>query len=353
MTSTVDPSYKRPPAATRWTVVLGVPLAAAVITYAGSFLIPPRYTAMTVFLPPQQQQSSASMALQSIGMLAGLSGGGLGLKNPVDQFVSMLQSTSIRGRLLDRFDLMKVYDEDLREDASKELLRRTRVSGGKDGLITIEVEDTDQKRAADLANAYVDELKGLLSQLALTDAQRQRAFLEQQLGKVKEALSRAEASLQQSGVGEGALKVSPDAAVAQLAEVHGRVAAAEVQLQTLRSVMTENAPEVQQLKESLAALKAQRSSLNRADTKSGDAGYIARVREFKYQETLFELLSKQFELAKVDEAREGTTVQVIDRASPPERRSSPKRMTLAGIAFAVALVGTLLWRRRVQATHAG
>lgn len=328
-----------------------LPIAAGVGVYFLTFLIPPRFTATTVFLPPQQQQSTASAALQSIGMLTGLGGGSLGMKNPIDQYVSLTLSNAIRQHIVNRFELAKIYDEDIPEDARRELLKRTRVIGGKDGLITLEVDDTDPVRAANMANAYVEELAGLLNQLALTDAQQRRTFFQQQLEKSKAALTGAETALKQSGLGAGTLRTSPDAAVAQVGDLKQKVATAEVELQTLLGSRTRNAPEVRQLIDNLAALRAQVSVLDQPNPASDDSGYIARFREFKYQETLYELLSKQFELAKVDEARDAAFVQVVDKASPPARKSSPKRLVAASIAFVTVLLLTLLWMRKVQPRH--
>jgi capsule polysaccharide export protein KpsE/RkpR len=329
----------------RWKIVLGIPLMASVLTYSLTYLIPPRFTATAVFLPPQQQQSMASSALQSIGMLTGLSGS-LGAKNPVDQFVSFTLSNSIRNKLVDRFKLMAVYDEELREDARKELLKRTRAVGGKDGLITLEVEDTDPQRAADIANAYIKELDTLMDGLALTDSQHRRVFLDEQIKKVKVSLGEAELALKKSGVGSGAMNASPDAAVAQVAALKAQVTATEVQLQTMRDSMTENAPEIRQVRQSLGALRAQVSLLDKFDTTGDDAGYISRLREFKYQESLYELLGKQLEMAKVDEANDAPNVQVIDAATAPERKSSPKRALITGLVFISVLLMMILWLRQ-------
>lgn len=332
----------------RWKIVLGLPFMAGLLAYGLTYLIPPRFTATAVFLPPQQQQSMASSALQSIGMLTGLSSG-LGTKNPVDQFVSFTLSNSIRNKLVDRFKLMTVYDEELREDARKELLKRTHAVGGKDGLITLEVEDTDPQRAADIANGYIKELDILMDGLALTDSQRRRLFLEGQIKKAITSLSQAELTLKKSGVGAGAMNASPEAAVTQVATLKAQIAATEVQLQTMRSNLTENAPDILQLRQSLKALRTQMAALDKFDNTGDDGGYIARLREFKYQETLYDLLSKQLEMAKVDEANDAPNVQVIDPATAPERKSSPKRGTISSLVFMAVLMILILWIRKTAA----
>jgi uncharacterized protein involved in exopolysaccharide biosynthesis len=332
-----------------WKALAGIPLIAGLMTFALTFLIPPRYTATVVFLPPQQQQSMASTALQSIGMLTGL-GGGLGVKNPVDQFVSFVLSATIRDKLVNQFKLMDVYDESLREDARKELLKRTHAVGGKDGLVTLEVEDTDPTRAADMANAYIKELDRMMDLLALTDSQRRRAFLETQIKKTNKALGEAELALKKSGVGAGVMNVSPEAAVAQVATLKAQIAATEVQLKTMRTTLTENSPDILQLKQTLHALKEQATAIDKFDNTGDDGGYITRLREFKYQETLFELLSKQLEMAKVDEANDAPNVQVIDQAMVPERKSSPKRGTIAGLVYISALLMVIMWLRRATAS---
>jgi uncharacterized protein involved in exopolysaccharide biosynthesis len=310
-------------------LILG-PLLAGSLALGISFLIKPTFTATTILLMPQQQQSGAMAALQSLGALAGVAGAATGLKNPADQFVSLIESTSIADRLIDRFKLMDVYESEMRMDARKTLDKQTNVSAGKkDNLITITVDDTDPQRAANIANGYVDELRRLTSDLALTEAQQRRKFFEAQLGSTKSKLAEAQKTLQSSGINQGALRADPTSAAVEYAQMKAEVTAAEVKLQSMRNYLTEASPELKMALGNLTALRTQLAKAEAADTSSGNNDYLSKLREFKYQEALFEFFSKQYEMAKVDEGREGMLIQVVDAAQPPERKSKPKKALIA------------------------
>lgn len=307
--------------------MLVVPVCAALIGYGATYLIKPTFRATTTFLPPQQQQSGIASALASLGAVAGLAGGGA-IKSPADEYVSLMQSVTVGDRLIDRFKLMQVYDVRYREQARKALAKAsTIVAGKKDGLITVEVEDHDPERAAAIANQYVDELRRLTSTLAVSEAQQRRMFFETQLEDTKRKLTQAQIALQSSGFNPGALKTAPQAAADTYAKARAELAAAEVRLQTLRSSLTDNSPQVLQASANAAALREQVRQLEQSDPDNAKGpDYITKYREFKYQETLFDLLAKQYESAKFDEAREGALIQVVDTAKPPERKVKPQRV---------------------------
>jgi uncharacterized protein involved in exopolysaccharide biosynthesis len=338
--------------AEHWRLLVIAPLAAGLLALGITYVIAPTYTARTTLLPPQQQGGAAS-ALAALGSLANLAGGAAGVRTPADQFVALMQSTSVLDRVLDRFDLINVYESRIRSDARKELADNTRVGLSKrDGIITVEFDDHSAQRAADVANAYVGELRRLTGTLAITEAQQRRVFFEHQLQQTRDRLTAAQQALQGSGFSAGALKAEPKAAAEGYARLKAELTAAEVRLQTLRSSLANNAPEVMQ---QLAAVTSLRSLLARAEQVSdtaGDTDYIGKYREFKYQETLFDLFARQYELARVDEAREGALVQVIDLASPPDKKSKPKRAVIAmatTVVTALLLIGWILagraWRR--------
>ena len=309
------------------------PLAVGVTALAISFAIPPTYPASTKFLPPKQQQSMAASMLSSLGALGGLAGAAAGLKNPAEQYVAYLKSDNVQDALIERFKLLERYDEKYKVDARKELSKNARISAGKDGLITVEVDDKDAKVSAELANAHVEELQRLLGQLAVTEAQQRRLFFEKQLKQTQEKLTQAEQALRSSGVDASTLKSDPKAAVTAVAQLQAQVTAQEVKVASLRGYLTESAPDFKQAMTELGALRAQLNKLENANSKTGgDGDYTARYREFKYQETLFELFAKQYELAKLDEAREGAVVQVLDMAQTPEKKSKPKKALIAVMA---------------------
>jgi uncharacterized protein involved in exopolysaccharide biosynthesis len=313
------------------------PLAVGLAALGISFAIAPTFTAETKFLPPQQQQGMAASMLASLGALGGLAGAATGLKNPADQYVAFLQSNSVEDALIERFKLMDRYEAEFKADARKTLEGNVKISSGKDGLITVSVDDTDPQIAADMANAHVEELTRLMSRLAVTEAQQRRQFFEGQLAQTQVKLTQAEIALKETGVSSDVLKANPQSAVAAVAALQAQITAQEVKLGAMRGYLAETAPDFKQALSELAALRAQLNKQSKdsaaASGQGSDQGdYITRYREYKYQETLFELFAKQFEMAKVDESREGATIQVLDKAEPPELKSKPKKALIAVLA---------------------
>ena len=328
-------------------LVLG-PLAVGFTALGISFLTPPTYTAKTQFLPPQQQQSAAASMLASLGSLGGLAGAVGGIKNPADQYLAYLKSVTLQDSLIERFKLIERYEAKTKTDARLALVGSVRAAYGKDGLISIEVDHKDPEFAAVLANAHVEELGKLLGKLATTEAQQRRLFFEKQLNLAKDKLIQSEIALKATGVSGNVLKSNPASAVAAVAGLQAAVTAQEVKLGAMRGYLAETAPDFKQAMNELNNLRAQLGkqekdtpSIVGKATTQGD--YITKYREFKYHETLFELFSKQFELAKVDEAREGAVIQVLDAAQPPERKSKPKKALIAIIATLAAGFSLLLF----------
>ena len=320
------------------------PLAAGLLALAISFAIPPTFTASSKFMPPQQQQSAAVAMLQGLGALGGLAGAASGLKNPADQYVAFLKSRSVQDALIDRFGLMARYDDKFKEDTRKNLDNNARISSGKDGLITIEVDDHEPQFAANLANAYVEELGKLLNRLAVTEAQQRRVFFEKQLANTKDNLVKAEQALKASGVSADTLKANPQSAVEGLARLQAAITPQQVKLASMRGYLAESAPDFRQAQIELAALRSQLAQAEKQEPAQtgGNGDYVAKFRNFKYQETLFDLFAKQYEIARVDESREGAVIQVVDSAVAPERKSKPKKaliamMTTLAVGFALLL----------------
>ena len=309
-------------------LILG-PLAAGLLALGISFAIAPTFTATTKFMPPQQQQSAAASMLQSLGALGGLAGAATGLKNPADQYVAFMKSRTVQDALVERFKLMDRYESKYKDSARKALDGNVLIASGKDGLITIDASDKDPTFAAQLANAYVEELGHLLNRLAVTEAQQRRLFFEKQLAQAKDKLIKAEQALKGSGVNESVLK-STGAAVTAVAQLRAQIAAQEVKLASMRGYLTESAPDFKQAQTELAAMRSQLSRAEKDEpTSGGDNDYISKFREFKYNETLFELFAKQYEIARIDESREGAVIQVVDAAVPPELKSKPKKALIA------------------------
>lgn len=323
--------------ARRRKLILGVTGSTTLMALIVSFLLPVRYTGRASLLPPQQAQSAATLMAGQLSLLTGASSRDLGLKNPNDLYLGLLRSNSVTDALVERFKLRDVYGKKLNSEARNELADRSTISIAKEGLIIVEVEDGEAGRAASLANGYAEELEHLNERLALTEAAQRRLFYEGQMASVKERLQRAERDLADTERQTGIIHVEgqAQALAEQAAVVRGQIAAKQVQAQAMRTFATEQNPDYKLLQQEIAGLQAQLANVERgvgegatgstARLSAGSLEYLRKLREVRYQETLFELIAKQLEAARLDEAHDSVPVQVVDRATPPEHRSSPKR----------------------------
>ena len=336
-------------------------LGAAVLAIVVALLLPVRYEGKVMLLPPQQNSSIASALLGQMGNLGGLGAlgsltGGLGLKTPADMYISMLTSRTVEDAMIRRFGLMGEYKLKRMSEVRKELERRTTaVAGTKDGMIRLTVEDGDPKRAAEMANGYVDEFRKVSATLAITEAARRRLFFERELQQAKDDLTASEQAMQKTQQSTGVLQIDSQARslIESAAILRAQVVAKEVQVQSMRSFAAEDNPALTLAKQQLAALQSQLNQIAGSQQDTGSdivlskgrvtqAGleYLRRYRDLKYRETVFELLAKELEIAKLDEAREGEIVQVVDAAVPPDTKSSPHRtlivLGMTILAFFVA-----------------
>lgn len=315
-----------------------------------SLLLPKVYTATTAILPPQQGQSTAAAMLGQLGGLAGVAGASLGIKDPSDLYIGMLKSRTVEDSLIKRFDLQRTYQKKYMADARKLLENNSKISAGKDGIIALSFDDKDPKRAADIANAYVDELNKLTSSLAVTEASQRRLFFEKQLNVVRDNLAKAEYDLQKIQGKTGLIQDYPQEK--EIAESNARlraeIASKEVQLSAMQIGVTQRNPEFLRLQQEIASLK---DRLKGADAEGlMDSGmsergieYIQKFRDVKYNETVMEMLFKQYELAKIDEAKDYPLIQVLDKAVPPERKSKPKRAVIVVLYTLLGFVLSVIW----------
>jgi len=310
-----------------------------------SLLIPNRYTSESRLMPPKQAPSSVSLlnSLPSMGSLGDVATSGLSLKDPNAIYIGILESRPIADRLIARFDLQKVFRKRDLTETRKKLKDETRILSESSGLILISVDDKNKQLAADLANAYTEELRNLSRNIALSEAARRRAFFEDEISRAKEELVSAEAQFVK--VQEQKALVRPDAqAMALLSNITGiraQIAAKQVELQALRSYSTQKNPDLQMVEQELTALQSAAAKLNRGSDSSdvadmglmgmskGGLEYLRAQRELQYRETFFQLMLKQLEAAKLDEARDAIVIQTVETAIPADRKSSPHRFLIA------------------------
>ncbi|MBB5344762.1 GumC family protein [Tunturibacter empetritectus] len=316
-----------------------------------AFFIKPTYSARALIMPPQAPQSSLSSLLGQLGSLSSLGGGASSLlKNPADLYVGILQSETIANQAISTFHLQDRWHTKSMYETRKRLEGHIQFEAAKNGLIEITAKDDNPQKTSDLANFYVDALYQMNSTLAISEASQRRLFFEQQLSNEKSALESAEVELKNTQQKTGIITVTGQAqlAVQTIAQTEAQIASKEIQLQAIRAYGTEDNPDVVRLKEEIATQQRQLSTLEDnqrrmapGDTQigatqfpAGSLDYVRRLRDVKYHEILFEVLSRQYEAARVDEAKAAPIIQVIDRAIPPDHKSGPPRLLIM-IGFAV------------------
>jgi tyrosine-protein kinase Etk/Wzc len=358
--------------ARRKRAIISIPIIAAIITAGATLLLPDTYQANTTLMPPQQSQSGASAMLSQLGGVAGLAGLG-SMKNSSDSYIGILQSRTVANRLIEKLSLKKVYATESQDKARQRLAASTAVKLGKDGLITIEVTDADKKLVAPLANAYVTELAQLTKVLAVSEAAQRRLFYERQLEQAKDNLAKAEASLKGGLETRGVISVDVESqsVIETVGRLRAQISAKEIELNSMSAFVTPSNPEYRRAEEQLSSLRSELGKLengrgatrNPSDVAGGEpkSGFenIKLLRDVKYQQMLYEILAKQYEVARLEEAKDPSVIQVLDPAVEPERKSAPHRSLIVAVAAMIALVGAIGWAfaaeayRKVVRTEAG
>ncbi|MEI7696497.1 MAG: Wzz/FepE/Etk N-terminal domain-containing protein [Chlorobium sp.] len=336
-------------------VIFLFPVLVGLLAALFSLSLPNVYTADTQMLPPQQQ-SSASAMLSQLGALSGIAGISGGIKNPNDTYVAMLKSRTLQDKLINRLRLQSVYHKKTLSETRLALTNATTVKVGKDGIIALFFEDSDPKRASIVANAYVDELQQMTQVFAVTEASQRRLFFEKQLLTAKQSLSDAEISLKQLQEKTGIIQLDAQAklVIGTAAQLKGQIAMKEVELGAQRTFATNDNPDYIRSQQMLAGLRTQLAKVETGTVSSGkvpEAGleYMRRVRDLKYAETVYELLARQFEMAKIDEAKQSSVIQVLDKALVPEKRSKPQRSMIVLLSVVSAGFLASLWAFIVEA----
>ncbi len=358
--------------------------AGLLVSTLAAFLIPKSYTSTTQLMPPDPQSTSgmammAAMAAKGGGGLAGVAGDLLGLKSSGALFIGVLRSQTAQDRLIQQFNLRNVYGKRLIVDARTKLDENTSISEDrKSGIITISVTDHSPQRAAALASAYVDQLNSLVSELSTSSAHRERVFLEERLKVAKQDLDDATNQLAQFSSKNNTLDIQQEgkAMLDAAGSIAGEMIAAQSQLEGLRQIYTDNNSRVRSLNARVAELRKQLEKLGGTQTNGangtnasveqpGDpsaakaggglpyptirslpllgAKYADFYRRAKIQETVFELLTGQYELAKVQEAKETPSVKVLDPARIPEKKSFPPRLVIMFLGTFLVCAMSVVW----------
>jgi len=346
-----------------WGLLVGIVVA---------LIIPARYDVITRIMPPDGQSGPALAMLTALagktggGNIAGMASDLLGVKSSGALFVGILQSQSVEDRIIEQFDLRRVYGDSKIEDARESLSKHTDISEDrKSGIITVKVTDHDPKRAAWMATAYVHELDRLVAQVSTSAARRERIFLEGRLRSVKQDLDTASRNFSDFASKNTAIDIPAQgkAMVEAAARLQGELIAAESSLRGLEAIYSDQNVRVRAMRARVAELREQLDKLGgeagtASDPQSRDSDqlypsirrlpilgvtYADLFRQTKIQETVYELLTQQYELAKVQEAKEIPSVKVLDAAVVPTKKSFPPRLLIILASAFVALVMASAW----------
>jgi len=336
--------------------IFGFSLAVTIVAAVVALLIPNVYTATATFLVPHNASNGASAFSAQLTLL---SSGNLptSFRSPGDLEVGILQSRTVTAALISRFHLMQVYKVKKLSAAETTLLANTIFdSGTRDDIIRVSVTNKDPALACDLANGYLDELHNAHDRLALTEASQRRLFFEQQLGQEKTALEDAEADLQKTQEQTGLIAPNSQTAVSisALAQTRAQIDAREVELTGMLQGSTEQDPAVVRLRSEIAGLKQQLDGMMHggSDELGGipegkvpalQLEYLRKQREVGYHDALYEILTKQYEAARLDESHDAPILQVVDPAIVPDTKSGPHRSIITLVSLLIALVLSSAW----------
>ena len=327
-------------------MILGTTALAAAGAVIFALLLPNLYTATVRIMPPRQNQSLAPALIGTTGELNSLTAISTGreIERSSDIYVGMLRSRSVGDAMIRRFDLTTPYHVDKISTARRRLESISAISDEKDGLITISVEDHNPRRAALMANAYVDELRKLTEALAVTQAGLRGRFFEQQMTQVKNDLAQAELALKETEQKTGLIQLDSQtkAVIGSMVNLQAGIFSKEVQLSALQSYATDDNPNVQILRREISSMRSQLASLTPGDTQlatikvpEASMEYIRRLRDVNYDESILNLLAREHELAKLDASNNAAVIQVLDLAVVPDKKSSPQRTM---IVFLITLI---------------
>jgi uncharacterized protein involved in exopolysaccharide biosynthesis len=333
-------------------MILFSTVAAAALAAIISFFMPGIYSATAKIMPPQQEGTLLPAVMGQLGSLGTVAGDVLGKGNKADMYLEILKSQAIMDPIIDRFKLMELYHQKYRQFTYKRLEDNASIEAGKkSGIISITVDDKDPKRAAAIANAYVEELDRLMKNVNVTGSGQKRIFLEKRLVAARADLVKAEEALRsfQSRHKTIVIEKQAEATIKGIAELRAQLVANEVQLATFRRQFTESSQEVKNAKSAVNNLRGQIARFEGAGTEDDAIPSVGSVpaigqehlrlmREFKTQEAIVDTLNKQRELASISEASTVSTLQVLQTATPPDFKSKPSRRKLVMLVTLSALL---------------
>jgi uncharacterized protein involved in exopolysaccharide biosynthesis len=333
----------------RWRMIAAIILSVTVVSTVFTLFMPNLYTAKSMIIPGDDDKGGMGALMSQLGGLAGLAGVG-GSKSTGDLYVTMLKSEALKDQLIDRFKLMDVYKTQFRTNVYAALDTSTLIAlGKKDGVIVIMVDNKDPKWAADLANGYVEELGKLTTRLNMASAGNNRSFYEKRLLDAKSDLIKAEDALKEFQSKNKVVSVTDQAqaAISAIAQLKAQLATQEVQLVVLQRQFTDSSQEVKAAKASISKLRTQLSGLEGKSSGSSSIPsvgnvpqlgqeYLRLMREYKIQEAVFEMLTKQSEFTQLSESKDVPSFQVLQKATVPEKKSKPVRKKIVLIAGFVA-----------------
>jgi uncharacterized protein involved in exopolysaccharide biosynthesis len=347
--------------------VIGVPLVVSVLVLLHGIFSTPYFKASTRVLPPQYNQNTISRGLIAMGGESALGNSALNLKNPTDLFVGILRSRTILDGVIQNHDLLKHYDAKDMDTARQLLESRTDINSGKDGIVEISVEDSDPVRAAQLANAYVQELQTFSSDLAKKEGGRRSDFFNNALSKARQSLNEADEQLRRTEKRTGftRLRGQDEAILSTARDLKNQIANKEVQLRTLLSYATDDNPDVRLLRSELSNLKQKvqeaTSEIPGSGSKANNQGafvplskapdalmeHSQRKRDVEYWENIVTILGQYTELGKMDETRDFSLFQILDIAISPQNKSRPRikvNIILSGVGSTMLTI-MFIWAR--------
>jgi len=327
------------------------------------FLLPNWYTATTSILPAERESSFmgvASSLLQGVGLMGGQEMVLPAFATPSHVYASILKSRVVVEAIVDKYDLRKRYKSGTTEGAIKDCLSHTKIKVGPEGIVTLSFEDTNKKLAADVANSFVAELNYINQKVGTARARSTRIFMEERLADTARNLAAAEDTLRSFQEENKAISLDEQmkAQIQNVAILEGRLAMAEIELGLLRKTFTSDHPEIVRKQMEISEIRQKINAMSNGTPRSGNYGTVALPfaqvprlalefgrlwREVKIQETLYGLLTEQYEQAEIQEAKDTPTIQILDVAKIPEKKSRPKRLIILALAGGLSVVFSMLY----------